>query len=672
MKKSLRITLIVLGCIAAFIIIVFLFASLFGGCIAKNYVNKNSEKLIGRQASVEHVGLNLFTGHVAVHGLSVMEENATDQFAGFDTLDVSVSLLRLIGKTVYVRHITLAGLDARILQDSNRFNFTSIIEHFQKDSAEVEEEPDTTPSNWFVSLHNIKFANGSAYYADIPRQSHIGFRDLTIYVPDFSFGGKDRTDAGLTLELADGGALTVNADYTAENGDFNVTLDLENFALNQVMPYIMDRAYIEEIKGLLAVNATAQGNTNHILDMVIAAKASVKDVDILDNSQSSVASLKSLEANLGKLVLSQNLFDINSITLDGLSARYEQFADSTNTLSRLLIPDTTATATAEPQEEVQADTLTGNSSPLKLHVGHLALTNINLCYADHTMPDDFEFPVNDLSVLADNISTAGNNNARIQANLPNGGKLMVDWKGNISDWKLNQSLFLAIKDLHLSDLSPYMVSYFGMPFSEGVFSFTSSNTIHNSQLKGDNHIDIFKATLGDKRKDVKPQLHLPVRAALYVLKDKDDKIMLDVPVAGNIDNPEFNYMKLVWKTLGNLIVKVATSPARALGNWIGNGDDAAPFISIDAHEKEFTSEQYYQIDRVAEMAKADESIQLQFELQRRPTDNDELTANYLRLNKLLQKHLEQLGLRKSQISITNAEPKADVKEEGYLVTTKIL
>ena len=105
-----------------------------------------------------------------------------------------------------------------------------------------------------------------------------------------------------------------------------------------------------------------------------------------------------------------------------------------------------------------------------------------------------------------------------------------------------------------------MTAYFGMPFREGIFSLTSTNTLNSSQLDGKNKIDIYKPTLGAKQKGVKPRLKLPVKAALYVLKDKDGKVLLEVPVSGNIDNPEFKYMKMVWKTLGNLIVKVATSP----------------------------------------------------------------------------------------------------------------
>ena len=678
MKKPLKITIIIVSVIIALILVVLLLASLFGGSIAKSYVNSHAEELLGRKAQVEHVGLNLFSGHVAIEGLAVYEDNGKDVFAGFDTLDVSVSLLKLIGKEVYVRHITLAGLNVKVEQNGTRFNFSSLIEHFQSDSAEVEVK-DTTPSDWIINLHNIRLSDGHLRYADLERHSHWGFNDLNLLVPDFCIGGEKQTDAGLTLALADGGSLKVDAAYNAVSNDFNATVQLSNFALDQVKPYVTDIAYIEKINGRLGLNAAAQGNLSNIMDMVIAAKATVDDVDILDNHNTSVVSLHHLDADLSKMVISQNLFDIASVNLDGIHAHYELFADSSDTFSRFLKPQQTAPAeeTDEPDQAEEPDQTDQSEQPdqsadkpMQLHIGHLLLSDINLTYADHSLPDEFVFPVTKIRVEADDISMSGNNNARIFAALPNGGTAMVNWSGSISDWKSNQNIRLNIKNLHLTDLSPYMVAYLGQPFTDGIFSFTSYNTLRNSNLNGQNRIDIYKPTVGDRRKDVKDAMRLPIKAALYVLKDKDDKVILDVPITGNIDNPSFNYMKLVWKTLGNLLVKVATSPARALGDLMGNDSDEV-FITVDPNEHDFTSEQFYQIDKVANLAKLDESITLHMELQTRPTEDSIITANHNRRNIILQHHLTELGVDPEKIVITTAEPSSDLKKEGYLVTTSV-
>ena len=672
MKKALKIIRIAIITLLVLIVALVLFGTLFGGCVAQNYVNTHGQDLIGREVQVDHVGLNLFTGRVAIHDLAIMEDNGSDRFAGFDTLDVSVSLLRLLGQTVYLRHITLSGLNVSIVQDSNQMNFQSIIDHFAKDSTEAE-PADTTPSNWVVSLHKIHLTHGSADYTDLRRMAHSGFHNLNIFVPDFVIGGKEKTDAGLTVQLTKGGTLKADATWNAQTQDFTADLSLSDLLLDQLKDFNMNPDFVQEIKGALGLTAHVSGNLKQALDMNISGKVDVDNLDLIDSASTSLASLNHLGVDLNKMVLSQNLFDINSIVLDGLNLRYELFADSTNTLSRIFskAQEVTDTTLAEAVPETVSDSVTVDTTlqsiPLQLRLGHIDLNHINFTFADHTLPDPFEFPVNDLRLTADNITTSGNNNAKVFANLPEGGVLLVDWKGNISDWKLNQSLRLDVRNLHLTNLSPYMVAYFALPFTDGIFSFSSLNTIQNSQLNGKNKIDIYKPTLGERRNDVKPQLKLPVKAALYILKDKDDKVILDVPIKGNVDNPEFNYMKLVWKTLGNLVVKVATSPVRMLGN-LGGSNDNELFITIDHHEPDFTSEQFYQIDQVAGVAKMDTSYRMLLQLHTRPTDDSIALRNQKIRNKLLQKHLSDLGVPKKQYQIIHLHPSDTVKVEGYSVT----
>ena len=672
MKKALKIIRIAIITLLVLIVALVLFGTLFGGCVAQNYVNTHGQDLIGREVQVDHVGLNLFTGRVAIHDLAIMEDNGSDRFAGFDTLDVSVSLLRLLGQTVYLRHITLSGLNVSIVQDSNQMNFQSIIDHFAKDSTEAE-PADTTPSNWVVSLHKIHLTHGSADYTDLRRMAHSGFHNLNIFVPDFVIGGKEKTDAGLTVQLTKGGTLKADATWNAQTQDFTADLSLSDLQLDQLKDFNMNPDFVQEIKGALGLTAHVSGNLKQALDMNISGKVDVDNLDLIDSASTSLASLNHLGVDLNKMVLSQNLFDINSIVLDGLNLRYELFADSTNTLSRIFskAQEVTDTTLAEAEPETVSDSATVDTTlqsiPLQLRLGHIDLNHINFTFADHTLPDPFEFPVNDLRLTADNITTSGNNNAKVFANLPEGGVLLVDWKGNISDWKLNQSLRLDVRNLHLTNLSPYMVAYFALPFTDGIFSFSSLNTIQNSQLNGKNKIDIYKPTLGERRNDVKPQLKLPVKAALYILKDKDDKVILDVPIKGNVDNPEFNYMKLVWKTLGNLVVKVATSPVRMLGN-LGGSNDNELFITIDHHEPDFTSEQFYQIDQVAGVAKMDTSYRMLLQLHTRPTDDSIALRNQKIRNKLLQKHLSDLGVPKKQYQIIHLHPSDTVKVEGYSVT----
>ena len=59
--------------------------------------------------------------------------------------------------------------------------------------------------------------------------------------------------------------------------------------------------------------------------------------------------------------------------------------------------------------------------------------------------------------------------------------------------------------------------------------------------------------------------HLPVRLAVAIMKDRDGKIVLDVPVNSNLADPRLRIGKVVTRAIVNILEKVATSPFSLLG-----------------------------------------------------------------------------------------------------------
>lgn len=660
MKKPLKITLIVLGSIVGILLLVLLLVS----PIAQSYVNKNGEKLIGRKISVEKLRVNAFAGTVKIHRLAVYEEDASTQFLTFDTLDVKVSLAKLLRHEIYVDHVTLADLGVRVLQDGDRFNFSSILDHFgseQEDEEQVEEES----KPWKIGIYNIRFPHWKVYYADLQRQSEWNLKDLNINVPGVYFSGQESTDAGLSLQLADGGTLTTDLKLNLESNDFDVDLSLDHFAVSNIRSYLTDAMNVGELKGLLDAHFHVDGNLSEIMKMKIAGNLDLLDVDIRDNKNTPVLALSKLAVVVNQIVLDDNLFDIASVELAGLNSRFDLYKNGSNFERFFDVPQSAA------QPEPQPDTVQPQpAKPMQLHVGRLNIHDGQFTYSDHTLHDPFNFPLSNISIQAQNLSLSGENSARIFANLPHGGHAQINWTGTLDDIKRHQHLVFNIKNLKLADISPYSVEFLGQPFEKGTFSFTSENTIRNSQLDGQNRIDLYRPEVGPRRDDVDSALHLPLKAALYVLKDKDGKVILDVPISGNLDNPEFSYMKAVWKTLGNLLVKVATSPGRALANAIGLNSDELDFIAIDPEQDDFTSEQYDQLEQLSQMIQYDPAVRVTMSHLLDSTSTPELQDKALARNQQVLAHLIQLGCDAKQISITTSlidKP----KKLGYAIVTEL-
>lgn len=659
MKRSWKIVLWVIGILLGVIIL----ATILISPIAKSYINSHGKELVGREVHVDGVTVNVYTGHVAVTGLTLYEDNGKDIFASFDTLDTKISLFKLLGHTVELKHITLAGLNVNILKQGEAFNFESMLDHFASDSTEVQ---DTTPSDWLIKLHNIHLSHAQIRYNDISsenKQWHLP--DINLIVPNLELGGTQASEGGLNIAFTEGGQLNINGHYHEHQGTYDLAINLKKFNFKNLEPLFTDLLNYKDLHGTLEVNINAQGNVSEITKSRIGGAVVMTDVALQDNN-GQVAGWKRLDVAVNNINLDANDYNIQSLKLDGFTARYDQWADHSN-IDGLMKPG----RPDNPETPDNPDNPESASSPLSLTLHTLAITNASLTYNDHTLPDLFTFPITNLNIEATNLSLNGSNNAKLHATLPGGGHLLMKWTGDITHWKQHQDLFIAVKGLDMKQLSPWVVYFTGQPIEDGIFSFTSHNTINNSILNGKNKIDIYKAQVGSRRKDVEPQQKLPLKTALYILKDKDDKILFDIPVKGNIDNPEFSYMKIVWQTLGNLIVKVATSPIRALGNALGFGNDDLEFIEIEAHQRGLTSEQYHILGDLATIAKSDTLVHLTLEQRMPAPANDTVARGYEFRNDIVRRYLIEQGVNERQISVTTGEPVTDGEKTGYTITSEI-
>ncbi len=93
--------------------------------------------------------------------------------------------------------------------------------------------------------------------------------------------------------------------------------------------------------------------------------------------------------------------------------------------------------------------------------------------------------------------------------------------------------------------------------------------------------------------------HLPVRLAIAILKDRDGKIVLDVPIEGSLDDPKFRIGKVVQRAIVNILEKVATSPFSLLGALFGGGGEELGYQDFAAGSAELTADDTKKLDSLA-------------------------------------------------------------------------
>lgn len=117
----------------------------------------------------------------------------------------------------------------------------------------------------------------------------------------------------------------------------------------------------------------------------------------------------------------------------------------------------------------------------------------------------------------------------------------------------------SFKRVELTTLTPYSGKFAGYRIRKGRLNLDLHYQIERSQLKAENKVLLEGLQLGEKV-DSPDAVDLPVKLAVALLKDTKGNIDIQLPVAGDLNNPEFSVMPIVWQTLRNLVLRAVQAP----------------------------------------------------------------------------------------------------------------
>ena len=136
-------------------------------------------------------------------------------------------------------------------------------------------------------------------------------------------------------------------------------------------------------------------------------------------------------------------------------------------------------------------------------------------------------------------------------------------------------LTIRFDNVDLTTAAPYTGKYVGYPIRKGKLFLDLVYKVSQKQLEAENKVAVDQLTFGEKT-DSPDAMSLPVQLAVALLKDRQGRIDINLPIRGDLKDPDFKYGKAVWATLGNLLTKMVASPFALMGKLVpggGDGDD---------------------------------------------------------------------------------------------------
>jgi hypothetical protein len=208
--------------------------------------------------------------------------------------------------------------------------------------------------------------------------------------------------------------------------------------------------------------------------------------------------------------------------------------------------------------------------PMRVAVQRIRLENGTLDFADRSLQTPFEVSIGELSGTVSGFSTRGGDAALVALSGRVGeyGSARIRGTIDLEQPKSLANIRAQFRNLDLAQLTPYAVKFAGYRIRSGRLSADLRYRVNDGRLAGQNQLVFNEIELGEKVQSA-GGADLPLELAVALLSDAQGRITLDIPVRGDLNDPQFDFGGLVARAIGNAIGRIVSAPFRALAGLFG-------------------------------------------------------------------------------------------------------
>ncbi|WP_448109341.1 DUF748 domain-containing protein [Pseudomonas azerbaijanoccidentalis] len=545
-----------------------------------------------------------------------------------ERLDVSETTVDLAKQQVVVGKIrshkleTWAALEADGQLDWQKLFASQPSKPAAKANAEPASTPaaadspkaETAPSKpWQVLLNDVQLRDYQVHLADRKAQPAVALELGPLNLDLQKFDSLNGSPFLLKLDTGVGkqGKLIAEGEVNLAPVSAKLNVQTKDIDLRVAQSYISPFIRLELRSGMLGSDLAVNLKSTEPLAFSVTGRAQVDQLHTLDT-------LKTRDFLKWQQVVVDGLNyqhgDSLSIDKVNLLQPYVRFMindDRTTNIDDLLIPQPADTG-AKP---AAAKPAASKDKPLGIHIGGIAINDGSANFADFSLTPNFATAVQQLNGQIGTIDSRQAKPASVDVKGKVDRYAPVTIKGAVNPFDPMASLDIAtsFKRVELTTLTPYSGKFAGYRIRKGRLNLDLHYQITKGQLKAENKVVVEQLQLGEKV-DSPDAVSLPLKLAIALLKDVDGKISIELPVTGDLNNPQFSVMPIVWQTLRNLIVKAAAAPFKLIGGLVsGGGSEDLGSVSFAPGSSDLSKDAEGALDKLSKALKERPALRLEIE-----------------------------------------------------------
>ena len=406
------------------------------------------------------------------------------------------------------------------------------------------------------------------------------FDNLFVKVANLSSDFSKPFDAKVAMKSSQKLNLDVDSKIKIEPLDVSAKIKLNDTNLPKYFAYAKPFLEVSLASGQMSADA----QLHYAKDIKADAKVSIKDIRLNGKKTEKLIAFKSLD--LEKISFAKNDLAISGVSLNSPFIKAHLSKERKFNLSQIVKEDKNKAKTeAKPDTKKAAS---NKDDELKFSVKNFSLKNGEVDFSDASLFMPFATTISKLNGKLTDIDKKRPSSGEFQGVVGKNGFAQITAKLFPFELKQNTDIKLDFKDIDLVNVTPYSGQFVGYKIKKGKLNLNLNYSVVDSKLNGSNFINFDSLTLGEKVES-KDAVNLPLSLAISILSDQNNQINIDLPVEGNLDDPDFKYGGVIWAAVKKLFADITLAPFRFLGNALGLGSKDLSSIDFLAGSSELIS-----------------------------------------------------------------------------------
>ena len=539
--------------------------------------------VFGQKISLDEVALK------SVAGVSSNVEFADKNIAHIGEFKLSKIVVDIPAQHAQLGEVQLNATDISLLRNTR--GVLNVLELAQAFSAPSKNAPASNQKvakksapAWHWSVASVALADDKILFADASiAQQTLTLSKLALTLKNLNSEQPAAVPLTLSANVNERGTLAASGTVALE-GKADLQVDASKVDLPAVQGWVTGNLNAILTRGDAGFNGmvhVANGAAEVSGDVLLS------DFNVLDRVNSEdMLSWKQLR--LDKLLLHTQPFsiEIGEITLRNYFAQL-----LVNSKGQLNLKGIVKNAHPDPQT-LAASSVAAQSAPpsasaktaMPIRIAKITLSHGDIDFSDEYIKPNYSARLYDLSGQVGALAAGTQSPVSISGKIDRTAPLTI--AGNVDPFSAPISLNLqaSAKGIDLPNLSGYSERYLGYSIEKGKLFVEVNYHINKGELSAENKIFLDQLTLG-KKVENNTALDIPIRLAISLLQNSRGEIDLDVPIRGSLNDPQFSVASIVFKVLGNVLMKAVTSPFALIGSLFGSNEDVSQisFAAGDAN-----------------------------------------------------------------------------------------